>query len=704
MLQGLLAGLLVVAALAGQGETPMSERLIASFETSDALQSARVHSARVTLVAERATAGKRALRVEFLPDEWPNVRLVTPKPWDWRGYGGLTLDLTNPGAEPIEFGVRVDDDPAADGNIHCRQGLGIAPPGKTITVTLPLGPGGMAYGMRGLPQPPGQRTLTPTNSYALDLSRIIAVQVFLHRPAMPKTLLLDNLRLTPHTLSLDKIVDPFGQYMGADWPGKLKAESEFSARRAAEEKELKAHPALPDRDRYGGWTKGPQLAATGWFRTEKVNGKWWLVTPEGRLFFSIGMDCVNLWHATIVTGRETMFAWLPPEKDPLAKHYGYSKDLHSGPVKEGKDFSFYTANLERKYGPDYKARWMETALERLTAWGFNTIANWSEEAFYDNRRVPFVATVHIGGNHARVSDGVDYWGKMHDPFDPQFAVSVANSLKAIAARVKDNPYCLGWFVDNELAWGWGSANFGLARGALSGAADSPAKRAFLEHLKAKYGEIGKLNAAWGTTYGDWNSLTAPQVNTQSPPALLEDLRGFLKTLARRYFQVVRDELKRLDPNHLYLGCRFAGSASPEVIEAAAEFCDVVSFNFYQPRLDEKAFAYLNQIGKPCIIGEFHFGALDRGMFHTGLVAAPDQATRAAMYQDYLRTVIDHPALVGCHWFQYVDQPLTGRALDGENYNVGFVTVTDTPYPEMVAAAKAVHAEAYSRRYGSQSAN
>jgi agarase len=74
-----------------------------------------------------------------------------------------------------------------------------------------------------------------------------------------------------------------------------------------------------------------------------------------------------------------------------------------------------------------------------------------------------------------------------------------------------------------------------------------------------------------------------------------------------------------------------------------------------------------------------------------------------MYQDYLRTVLDHPAFVGCHWFQYIDEPLTGRTYDGENYNIGFLTVTDAPYPEMVAAAKAAHGEAYARRFGASHA-
>ena len=29
-------------------------------------------------------------------------------------------------------------------------------------------------------------------------------------------------------------------------------------------------------------------------------------------------------------------------------------------------------------------------------------------------------------------------------------------------------------------------------------------------------------------------------------------------------------------------------------------------------------------------------------------------------------------------------------MDGENYNIGFVDVTDRPYPELVDAAKATH--------------
>jgi hypothetical protein len=57
------------------------------------------------------------------------------------------------------------------------------------------------------------------------------------------------------------------------------------------------------------------------------------------------------------------------------------------------------------------------------------------------------------------------------------------------------------------------------------------------------------------------------------------------------------------------------------------------------------------------------------------------------YAHYLRSVANNPDFVGTHWFQYVDEPLTGRTLDGENGHVGFVTVADLPYKGLVAAAR-----------------
>ncbi|MDW8052156.1 MAG: beta-galactosidase [Armatimonadota bacterium] len=681
-------------------------KLLYSFEDEGEVQAVIANHTRLKVVSRGATHGKRALHVEFLPNvDWPNLMFRTSTPWDWRGYGALVFDLYNPSDEPIRFGVRVDDDPRADGTNFCRQGTQTIAPRQRASFALRLGRAPMDYGMRGLP-PLGKNIIQVgiTNRGAIRLEHIVAFQIFLWRSEKPRVLIVDNIRLIPVDETLRGIVDEFGQYAHADWRGKIKSISHLRRTLRYEMRDLARHPAPADFDEYGAWKSGPQLKATGYFRTEKVNGKWWLVAPNGRLFFSTGMDCVHYGDPTFITGREQMFTWLPREGEPLAKHYARHSGVHSGPIKEGITYNFYAANLERKYGENYPERWREHTIRRLRSWGFNTIANWSLWEWHRNGRIPYVATVGIWGEHKRVPSGSDYWGKMHDPYDPQFAQNARASIEPVAQRVKGDPWCLGFFVDNELSWaGQGEENgrYGLAYGALSLHADeSPAKRAFLEQLRAKYGDIQRLNAAWNANYPSWDALRPP-VQLPSVPTRerQRDFSEFVRAFARKYFQTVRDLLRELTPNHLYLGCRFAWY-SLDAVAACAELCDVISFNIYAPKLDHSAYAFLMPFDKPVIIGEFHFGALDRGMFHTGLVAAANQRERARMYEEYVQSVLDHPLFVGCHWFQYMDQPLTGRWFDGENYNIGFVSITDTPYPEMVAAARRVHSGMYARRWRS----
>jgi hypothetical protein len=102
------------------------------------------------------------------------------------------------------------------------------------------------------------------------------------------------------------------------------------------------------------------------------------------------------------------------------------------------------------------------------------------------------------------------------------------------------------------------------------------------------------------------------------------------------------------------------------------------------------------VDKPVVIGEFHFGALDRGMFHTGLVKTANQQERAEAYKTYVRSALGNPLIVGTHWFQYGDQATTGRG-DGENYQIGFLDVCDAPYPETIQASRDVGAELYRLR-------
>ena len=677
--------------------------LVWSFERADDLRGITASHARILQLHNFATEGHYALQVDFEAVERPQIELDASgvKP-DWHAYGTLGLDVTNPSVEPLGFSVEVEDAGGAKTTAHTALDLEAHESGSYALALNSPAPTEM--GMRGEPPVP-HFTMLAEDHHWVDLSRVAKVRIFLTKPVRPRTLVFDNIRLA-QGVSYDKIVDPLGQYARAEWKGKLKNEAAFAAERSKEEAELKAHPTLPDRDEYGGWASGPQLEATGYFRTLQQDGKWWLVTPSGHLFFSLGFNAINTSEGgTVVGGREQMFQWLPGAGDPMAKHYGTSG--WGSPVglaikfAQGRTFQFYTADLERKYGADWFEKWKAVTLQRLPAWGFNTIGNWSDPRLYDARRVPYTATLAVEGKFAEVASGNDYWKRMSDPFDPAFAQAADASAREAAAKRGSDPWCIGYFVDNELSWGNmrdDKGRYGLALGALSLDGTSPAKHAFVEQLRKRYASIEQLNAEWGTQFADWPALLEKPFRpaAEISSTMREDLGAFVKAFADEYFRTVRDALKKYDPHHLYLGTRFAGYTR-EGVEACAEFCDVLSFNIYRPRVDVTQWSFLIELGKPVMVGEFHMGAVDRGMFHTGLVKTRDQEKRAEMFTDYVRSVVDNPAFVGCHYFKYADEPLTGRPGDGENYSIGFTTVVDGLYPEMIQAAKTVGGEMYTRR-------
>ena len=418
---------------------------------------------------------------------------------------------------------------------------------------------------------------------------------------------------TPKIIPADgffPFVDRYGQFRHDDWPGKIHSDAELAESRCAEAAWLDAHAdgPIPNADRFGGWAGGPKLEATGFFRTEKVEGRWWFVDPEGHLFWSLGVCSVYPGLPTKVAGRESYFDGRPDSSD-------------FWPVYE---------NLARKYGKDWRPPYAETTQRRFRAWGLNTIGNWNHHYICNLRRTPYCLCIDFSSKTVSPAwDGKKAHGRaVPDVDSPKFAADLEAQAGKWAATMKDDPWCLGIFVDNELGW------------------DGCGERA---------GEI-----------------------------------------AEKYYSAVRAVLKKSLPNHLYLGSRIHNDFGeiPAVWVAASRHCDVVSNNHYDvlPSYDLPAEAD----DKPIMIGEFHFCFKGNGYFSGGLVAAFDATERARMFRNYVGACLDHPRYVGAHWFQYHDQPFTGR-FDGENFACGFVSICDVPHPEMVVACREIAAAMYPRR-------
>ncbi len=464
--------------------------------------------------------------------------------------------------------------------------------------------------MRGYPAEFGDEVIDPadTSKVSFDPARVSDVVIFTPHPTRPGGFEITGIAAegtAPKLLSpgvLFPLIDTFGQYMHRDWPGKTHSLTELHARAAVEQADLDAHPAPTNWDRFGGWNAGPTLARSGFFRVEKYQGKWWLIDPDGKLFFSNGIDCVDASDSTPIDERDQWFADFPGDQAAFKQCLSFGEPLlghYAG--RRVRTFSFQEANLQRRFGNDWRRGSIRLAGERLRSWGINTIGNWSNPQLTALRRTPYVAEIYM--DKSRMIEGsAGYWGKFADPFDPSFRWQLARGIRSEMNQSIGDPWCVGFFVGNELSWAnSGQDDTSLSLAALKSPADQPAKRVFLDDLKKKYRDIGALNQAWSGSYASWDALlqSRDEPNLQLAHA---DLAAFYSRIAEQYFSSVRDALCAAAPHQLFLGCRFA-STCPLARSAAVKYCDVVSFNLYA--MTEAAFS-VPEGDVPVLIGEFHF--------------------------------------------------------------------------------------------------
>jgi hypothetical protein len=429
------------------------------------------------------------------------------------------------------------------------------------------------------------------------------------------------------------LVDAFGQYTREEWPDKAHTLPELRAAWALEDADL-AGAGFPGRSPYGGFAD-THAEATGFFRVAQVDGRWWLVTPDGHLFYSVGVNGIGPGIGTRTTGREAMFVRIPPS----ATVAGYPGS------RSGLLASFYTSNLELRFGPDWRGPWADLTARRLKAWGLNTASGtFLADA---GQRVPYVVTLRDWRAGPSIMN-------LPDVYADGFEAGIAASAERQLAPRRTDPWLIGYFIGNEPPW--------------------PGREGQLCDLILS----GPKTAMQGR-------LRAWLADGDTP----DRRKRFVLDAFARYLAVVDAAVKRADPNHLNLGIRFGGSPPDDVIELARGF-DVYSFNKYRYAVSAGYLDHLYAlVGRPILIGEFHIGSPERGMA-PGLVLARNQAERGVAYRYYAEHAAAHPAVIGTHWFEWIDEPVTGRP-DGENYNIGWIDVTDRPYTELVEAAEATHA-------------
>jgi hypothetical protein len=422
-----------------------------------------------------------------------------------------------------------------------------------------------------------------------------------------------------------------------------------------------------------GWS-GVKAKAKGFFYTQEIEGVWWLIDPNGNAFYSVGTDHCNY-----------NVHW--------AEKLGYAP---------------YHRFVEEKYGSEEK--WGESAADRLLAWGFTSLgANSSRGVRY--KGLAHTEFVGLGSGFA----SIDYitkpinWTGFPNVFSPKFEEYCMKQARDRCAPHKDDPWLIGWFIDNELEWfGKSGREWGLVDDIFKLPQGNSAKTALLKFLQEKYGnDIKAFNKAWGLNLSSFRDLDAmkepPRTSTERA---VKDKEEFVGIIADRYFEVTTRAIRAADPNHLILGCRFAWTAPDPAWISAGKYCDIVSVNMY-PWVDlrkeevrdveEMLRKRYQQIHKPFMLTEWSFPALDSGLpcTHGAGERFATQEERAKAFAIFQNLLFRLPFMVGSHYFMWVDEPKEGISTGfPENTNYGLVNERDEPYPLLIEAARKLNPLVY----------
>lgn len=406
----------------------------------------------------------------------------------------------------------------------------------------------------------------------------------------------------------------------------------------------------------------PLAKGTGFFRTLELDGRWWLLDPEGKPFFDIGTDHVN----------------------------------YHGHWCEALGYAPYNRNVAVKYGNE--AAWGEATLKRLKRWGFNCLPAGHSPSLR-HQGLAHIEFASFGSSFARrewICRPVN-WTGFPDVFSPRWESHCRMVARRMAQTSKGDPWCIGTFLDNELEW-YGKSGH-LVDEVFRLSAQQPAKKAFYKWLEQRFGSLAGINRQLSTGFADEASFLSA---TNVPPvtlglALARD--EFLTVIAERYFSVPSKALKEVDPDHMVMGCRFAGQVPKPVLAAAGRYNDVFTINTY-PQVDfesvwqpdgtggvvegvpQQVSEYYEIVRRPMIITEWSFPALDSGLpcKHGAGMRVDTQDQKAACYRIFANMVADLPFMVGYHYFMWADEPALGiSSTFPEDSNYGLVNEKDEPY-------------------------
>lgn len=375
-----------------------------------------------------------------------------------------------------------------------------------------------------------------------------------------------------------------------------------------------------ERDKFGGiMVESLKQNATGFFYTEKIDGRWFIVDPLGYPYINIGLS-----HIHYSVNGSTL------QKENALKKYGTYENWAIETTKQVRDEFCFNST----FTPREEVKNIDNCLPYM--------AHFSAMGEYGSAKA-----LRCNGNGSTV-----FTEKNTMPvFDPDF-VEYSDYIinKAVASLVND-PKIIGITSDNELPM-----DLTMLDNCLT-----------VDHTRPTNYYTYACAWTWLVNITGKESPSFADITDE-----LRDLyRGFVYD---RYFYVVSKALKAADPNHIYMGCRFltVSKDSEWVYRFAAQYLDVMTINWYfcwEPQSD--ALYGIERNGDmPFIVTEFYTKAGDSGLGNTAGAGwyVATQKDRADYYDTFTIKLLESNNCVGWQWFHYMDNDPNSGTCDRSSIN------------------------------------
>ncbi len=166
-------------------------------------------------------------------------------------------------------------------------------------------------------------------------------------------------------------------------------------------KKVRASRSPDQLSQYGGFAYSRE-SASGFFQVTKQSGKWWLVDPDGHLFFSLGVNSVR----------------------------------------------------SNRVGREYDSNWVKDTYGLLVGNGFNTLGRWSEPTEFEEAGtpIPWCSTLSFMKDYVRQKGGgkINVDSRTIPVFDADWPEFCEDYAMEHAKPLAGDRWLLGHFSDNEL--------------------------------------------------------------------------------------------------------------------------------------------------------------------------------------------------------------------------------------------------------------